>query len=207
YFTKSPEECIELLIQNLDGVSLQRLRREGAIQIEVGGRPYVPFLEKKFPTPSGRVEFYVERSVQFGQELPIFIEPEEGTPKNPLAKKYPLVFLQSHSRFHTHTSHANNQWLLEVNPEPVLEINPVDAQARGVQDGDSVMVFNSRGEVKVKAELNEAIRPGIVDIHWGWWPRQFAKGHPQCLTNEKINPALVSPNFSFFDCLVEVKRA
>jgi hypothetical protein len=51
------------------------------------------------------------------------------------------------------------------------------------------------------------MRPGTVDIHWGWWPRQFAEGHPQCLTNEKINPALVSPNFSFFDCLVEVRKA
>jgi molybdopterin-containing oxidoreductase family molybdopterin binding subunit len=207
YFDKSVEEYIALLLQNLDGITVERLRKEGAVPVEIGKRPYVSFLEKNFPTPSGRVEFYVERGVEFGQELPVYIEAEEGTPKNPLARKYPLVFLQTHSRFHAHTTFANNPWLLEINPEPLLEINPVDAQERNIQNGDLVVVFNDRGMAKLKARLNEGIRPGVVDVHHGWWFKQFVEGGYQCLTHAKINPALRYPNFSYFDCLVEVKKA
>ena len=205
YFDKSPEEYIELLAR-LNGITLERLRREGAVPIDIP-RPHVSFLDRKFPTPSGRVEFYVERCVEFGQELPVYFEPEEGTPQNPLARKYPLIFLQSHSIFHVHTSFANNQSLLELNPEPVLEINPIDAQKRDIRDGDLVIVFNDRGRVKLKARLNEAVRPGMVDTHWGWWANQFVEGSLQVLTKESINPALSIPNFSYFDCLVEVSRA
>jgi molybdopterin-containing oxidoreductase family molybdopterin binding subunit len=204
YFNQSPEEYIEQLV-NIDSITLNRLKEEGAIALEVT-RPHVSFLDKHFLTPSGRVEFYVERGVEFGQELPIYIEPEEGSPQKQLAKKYPLIFLQSHSRFHVHTSFANNPDLLEINPEPYVEINPVDAKKRNITDDDLVAVFNDRGEVKLKARLNEGIRPGVVDIHHGWWAKQFDEGSYQDLTHEKINPALAIPNFSYFDCLVEIKK-
>ncbi|MFX1404801.1 MAG: molybdopterin-dependent oxidoreductase [Promethearchaeota archaeon] len=205
FFNHSAEEYIEQLV-SINGITLDRLKVEGAIALKAN-RPHVSFVDNKFNTPSGRIEFYVERSVKFGQELPVYIEPVEGSPQNLLAKKYPLIFLQSHSRFHVHTSFANNSDLLEINPEPFVEINPMDAQKRDITDDDLVVVFNDRGKVKLKARLNEGVRPGVVDIHHGWWANQFREGSYQDLTHEKINPALMIPNFSYFDCLVEVKKA
>jgi anaerobic selenocysteine-containing dehydrogenase len=204
YFSQSPEEIIEQLV-SMNGITLDRLKEEGAVPLEVT-QPHVSFLDKQFPTPSRRIEFYLERGVEFGQELPVYIEPEEGSPENLLSKKYPLIFLQSHSRFHVHTSFANNPDLLEVNPEPFVEMNPIDAEKRNINDDDLVVVLNDRGKVKLKARLNEGVRPGVVDIHHGWWAKQFLEGSYQDLTHETINPALVTPNFSYFDCLVEVKK-
>ena len=42
--------------------------------------------------------------------------------------------------------------------EPCL-INPVDAEARGIADGDVVRVFNDRGQVLAGAVVTDAVRP------------------------------------------------
>lgn len=89
-------------------------------------------------------------------------------------------------------------------------MNPVDAEKRGIQDGDMVVAFNDRGSVKVKAMIHEGIKPGVVNITEGWWPRDFAEGSFQELTHNTINPAqqaVFEPNAAIFDVLVEVKKA
>jgi len=40
---------------------------------------------------------------------------------------------------------ANVDWMQEVSAEPLLDINPVDAQIRGINSGDRVIAFNDRG--------------------------------------------------------------
>ena len=45
--------------------------------------------------------------------------------------------------------------------EPVW-INPVDAAARGIKNGDIVMVFNERGDVLGGACVTERIMPGVI---------------------------------------------
>ena len=67
--------------------------------------PYVPFFNKEFPTKSGKIEFYVEMLVPFDQEVCDYKEPIEASPSNPLAKKYPLTFLSTHTRFRTHSQY------------------------------------------------------------------------------------------------------
>ena len=53
-------------------------------------------------------------------------------------------------------------------PEPLLEINPSDAQSRGISDGDRVMVISPRGEVLIKAKVTDTILKGVVQMphHW-----------------------------------------
>ena len=48
-------------------------------------------------------------------------------------------------------------------------INPVDAEARGVADGDEVFVFNGRGKVAITAWVTMRIKPGVVCIFEGAW--------------------------------------
>ena len=145
-------------------------------------------------------------------------EPIEASPTNALAKKYPLTFLSTHTKFRTHSQYCDLPWLNEItaNGQGFLEINPADAKARGIAEGDVVRVFNDRGEMKVYAKLTEAIKPGVVNCYQGGWDtnavKQYVEGHPNNLTHQIANPAQsVIPNFpsnaAYYDCLVQVEGA
>jgi len=104
---------------------------------------------------------------------------------------------------------ANVAWLTGFDPEPILEINPADAEARGVRDGDIVCAFNERGKVKLKAKVHEGMRPGTVNVNQGWWPEHFLEGSHQDLTHGVINRAqelIYEPNSALYDVLVEVEK-
>lgn len=224
YFTKTADEYLQDILHigdpkaddNVKGLKWKQVT-EGAPHLNTPTVPYVAFHDKSFPTKSGRIEFYVERMIPFDQQLPGFKEPIEATPTNPLYKKYPLTFLSTHTRFRTHSQYVNLPWLKELNNngEGFLEINPVDARARGIHDRDVVRVFNDRGQMKVRARLTEGIKPGVVNCYQGGWDtvrvKHYIEGHPNNLTHQIANPAqAVIPNFksnaAYYDCLVQVER-
>lgn len=209
YFDKTEEEFIDLLLASGDssvkGITVDTLK-QGPAKTNIPTA--MPSTEAKFATPSGKIEFYVEKLTPFGEELPVYKEPLESG-RTLLAKKYPLVFVQVHSKFRHHSSYANIPWLLELNSEPVVDINPADAEKRGIKDGDSVVVFNDRGKVGLKAKLNDGIKPGVINISQGWWFEQFREGGFNTLTHDVINPAqdaIYEPNMAMNDVLIEVKK-
>lgn len=205
YFSKTEEQYIEEILASghptMEGVTLERLK-EGPVMAQPLDRP------QQLGTPSGRIEFYVERIKQFGQELPIYIEPLESA-RSAKAKNYPLSLLSTHHSNRVHSTMANIPSLLKNDPEPTLEINPVDAEPRNIGDGDVVRVFNDRGQLKVRAKLSQGIKPGVVNITEGWWPEQYIEGHINQLTHDEINPVqqhILQPNAAFYDVLVEVEK-
>ena len=205
FFNKTEEQYIEGLLASrhptMEGISLARLK-EGPVMARPLDRPL------QFKTPTGLIEFYAERLKKFGQELPIYLEPVESL-RNERAKAYPLSLLTTHSRYRIHSSLAKIPSLLSQEPEPTLEINPADAQTRDIMDGDTVRVFNNRGQVRLKARLSHRIKPGVVDITQGWWPDQYLHGHHNELTHESVNPVqqfILSPNAAFYDVLVQVEK-
>jgi molybdopterin-containing oxidoreductase family molybdopterin binding subunit len=200
---KSGEEFIEFSLASghpsTEGITLEKL-----METDYPPAPYKP---PDFGTPSGRFEFYWERLLEFGQELPTYLEPFEST-RNPLAQKYPLSYFTTHSKYRSNSMFTNIAWLRELDAKPFLEINPVDAEPRGIRDGDLVRVFNDRGEVKLKAKLHQGTRPGLINIFQGWWPGDFIRGTHQALTHDAINPAqqaIDEPNSALLDALAEVE--
>lgn len=205
YFQKSDEELIQALLSTgypaEMGITLQKLKRG---PVKAPRRPNFPV----FLTPSGRMEFYCERLAPLGQALPAYKEPRES-PRSALGRKYPLTFLTTHTRFRTHSTLANIRWLRELEPEPVLEMNPADAATRGIRSGDIVKAFNERGYVKLKCRVHPGITSGTVNVAQGWWPEDFIEGSHQHLTHSAINPAqelIFEPNSALYDVLVEVER-
>jgi anaerobic selenocysteine-containing dehydrogenase len=205
YFDKSAEEYIELLLSSghpsVEGITLEKLKK-GPVPMPSHSLP-------AFTTPSGRFEFYSERLKGFGQELPVYLEPCEGA-RQAQAPKYPLNYLSTHSRYRAHSQFSNVSWLTELDPEPALEMNPVDSEKRGIRDGDIVVAFNDRGRVKLKVKIHEGIRPGTVNIPQGWEPGKYIEGSHQALTHDEINQVQQSifvPNPAYYDNLVEVKKA
>lgn len=197
-------------------ITYDRLKEEKVIRGE--GSAKKPFIrgEDGFNTPSGRAQLYCENPlprVDYGQDisemqekerLPYFRPPAEAWKENPLYKKFPLVFIQEHSRFRTHSQWYNVPMLKELDPEPLAKISRNDAKARGIKTGDIVEVFNDRGKVVIKAEVNDSIPDGVLTIPKGWQREQFIEGCYQELTNTEAD--IMSINFAYFDCLVDVKK-
>jgi len=204
-FPLSAEQYVERVLSSghpsMEGVTLEKLKK-GPVEV-------APYDITGFNTASGRIEFYSERMKEYGQELPVYIEPIESV-RQPQAKKYPLSYLSTHTKYGNHSFLANIAWLRELDAEPLLEMNPIDAAARGIIDGDMVVAFNDRGMVKLKVKVHEGIRPGVVNINEGWWHHHFAEGSYQELTHATINPAQLAvfePNSAMYDNLVEVRKA
>jgi anaerobic dimethyl sulfoxide reductase subunit A len=83
--------------------------------------------------------------------------------------KYPLQAIGHHTLQRVHSTHANNDWLEEAFPQRVF-INPIDAAARGISDGNEVKVYNERGALVLPCRITLRIMPGVVDIPQGaWW--------------------------------------
>ena len=90
--------------------------------------------------------------------------------------------------------------------EPLLEIHPQDAAARGIASGDVVRVFNDRGSYRVKAEVCTRARPGVVNGLGIWWRKFGLDGtNVNQLTHQRLTDIGRAP--SFYDCLVEVAPA
>jgi formate dehydrogenase major subunit len=53
---------------------------------------------------------------------------------------------------------ANNVW----HPEDILDIHPVDAEDRGIRDGDRVEISSRAGKTSLRARITERIQPGVV---------------------------------------------
>lgn len=163
-----------------------------------------------YQTDTGKFEFYTEKMVEFGEEVPTWLPPCEDPREGELAKKYPLVFIQYHDRLNVHTQHILNPALELVQDEPLLQMNPVDAAERGLSHGDVVRVFNDRGEMKIRLFLTEGIVPGTVATQSGWTPDYFIEGCYQNLTHHTIcdaEEAYSMTNSAFYDVLVQVETA
>ena len=59
-----------------------------------------------------------------------------------------------------------------------LWINPIDARARGIANGDQVFVYNDRGTVKIEAKVTERIAPGVLSLPQGAWYKPTAQARP-----------------------------
>jgi len=225
YFRHTPQDYMRMLLASghpsLDGITFERLEKEKIVRGNLPSPPEIPFARGIFPTPSGRIEFYNESLVEFGEELPFHRETLESPRRSPLAARYPLIFLSAKVRATMHSIMANVDWMQEVSEEPLLHINPADAEKRAIADGDWVMAFNDRGKVKLKARLSEAVPPGTVNVPHGWWPERFAEGHYSDLLHRiddlsTIDPVLESDavvgdsracsGLIHFDCLAEVVK-
>ena len=139
---------------------------------------------QKFPlgTPSGKIEIFSRQLSDMGNPheipaVPKYIQEWEspfsdshGEQVNKLSNNnsYPLQAIGHHTLHRAHSTHANNDWLEEAFPQRVF-INPLDASARGILDGDNVKVFNARGSLILPCRVTARIMPGVVDIPQGAW--------------------------------------
>jgi anaerobic selenocysteine-containing dehydrogenase len=179
-------------------------KREGWQRVDVPAT-YAPFADGGFPTPSGKCEFYSQRLADLGLDpLPGYVPPNEGPVSNPaLAARYPLAMISPPARNFLNSTFVNVQSLRNTEGEPTLEIHPDDAAARGIADGNTVRVFNDRGELLLRAVVTERARRGVVVALSIWWKKLARDGrNANELTSQALTDIGRAP--TFYDCLVEV---
>ena len=217
YFEKSNIEMIKDAFETPAGIaaglSVENIRKKESVRWMQ--EDYVAYNDLKFSTPSGRMEFYCEHPLDLSMQpvpanrrdterLPSWTPPREAWPEKPLYKKYPLIMMSERSRSRANTQWFSNPWLIELEPEPIIKLNPEDAKLRKIQNGDYVEVFNDRGAVVVKAVISEGIKKGVMSYPKGWQRYQYKQGNFSDLTTKNFDK--VGINTSFFDNLADVRK-
>ncbi len=152
-------------------------------------------------TPSGLLEIFSSTIESFGYPdcppHPTWLEPSEWL-GSPAAGRFPLALMsgQPETRLHSQFDNGAHSRASKVaGREPVL-INPADAAARQIADGDVVRLFNDRGQCLAGAVLTSAIRPGVVRLSTGAWYDPITPGgldvhgNPNVLTADHGTSAL-----------------
>ena len=151
------------------GLTVEKLKKypAGYAVKNIEKPPYRKYEKSGFPTPSGKMEFASSIMEEANLDaLPTFREPKlspRSTPK--VAKKFPLI-LTTGARLpmYIHSRTFRLSWTRGLRPDPMLDINPIDAAERGVSQGDWVTLSTPRNSIKVKANVTEVVPPGVINI-------------------------------------------
>ncbi|EKK5221498.1 molybdopterin-dependent oxidoreductase [Cronobacter sakazakii] len=136
-------------------------------------------------TPSGKIEIYSSALADIAAHwqlpegdvihpLPVY-SPGFEQVSDPLRAQYPLQLTGFHYKSRTHSTYGNVD-VLQAACRQQVWINPQDAQARGINDGDLVRVWNARGEARIEAKVTPRIMPGVVALGEGAWYQPDAEG-------------------------------
>lgn len=165
------EKSLDYILEP-SGITLEALRRQPkGIENKSIPHPDKYYQRAGFQTASGKVEIASSILKKHGyQPMPVFKEPFESPFSRPdIAVSFPLVLTSgARTLAFTHSQHRNIPRLRRITPEPMIQINPTDANPRGISSGDIVIVNSPRGNIQLKAEVTDVILPGAVHVphHW-----------------------------------------
>ncbi len=221
----------EAAAEGVEVPTLDRLREVGWVELPIAGpeharTPFEAFRADPeaapLGTPSGRIEIFSQTIAGFGYDdcpgHPAWLgdaaeaDVGVGAGAGAGADAHPLRLItpQPADKLHSQLECA----LADVpgaRPAP-LTMHPMDAAARGLEDGDLARVFNGRGACRARVRLTEAIRPGVAALPTGAWfdPDREAggldrQGNPNVLTRD-VGTSRLGQGSSAHTARVEVER-
>ena len=190
---------------------------------DLEGEPFLGSFRKDpsanpLATPSGKIEIFSSTIDKFSYEdcpgHPTWMEPCEWLGAESV-KKYPLHLITNQPKTRLHSQYDNGGYSLEnkIREREPVSINPKDAVARGISDGDIVRLFNDRGACLAGVIVTEDVMPGVVQLSTGAWydplvPGKIGSvdvhGNPNVLTIDKGTSKLAQGP-SAMSALVEVE--
>jgi len=85
-----------------------------------------------------------------------------------------------------------------------LQMNAVDAIARGITEGDALRVHNDRGEVQLRARVDDSVPPGVVSAYLDWARTSPGGRNINALTSDRLTD--MGRGATFYSALVEVEK-
>ncbi len=132
-----------------------------------------------------------------GKFMPLAYRPPAELPD----EEYPLLLTTERNLFQYHTGtmsrkvHGLNKFM----GEELVEMNPKDAEALNVEDGEIVHVVSRRGDVQARARVSGKSPEGVVSMTF-----HFAESPTNQLTNPALDPVAKVPEFKV--CAVKIKK-
>ena len=197
-------------IPAMEHITLDHLKREGHVPLAFHccpeAHPFQPYLSGPLPTPSGKIEFASEVLAAQGLDpVPAFVPPSESR-WSKSAERFPLEFLSRKADNYMNSTFANldGHRKMEAKKSQRLEMHPLDAQPRGILDGDSVRVFNERGSLRLTAHVNGSVPAGVVAAQLDWAKLHGDRDNVNVLTSERLTD--LGAGATFYSTLVEVTK-
>ena len=217
-FSNSVDELMDEALKSpnpwLQGIDRARLEKEGHVRLnferstgsgDETPAPFLPFAQGGFQTPSGKAELYNPALAEQGLDpVAEFIPPDESR-HGAKPKLLPLELLARKADNFLNSTFSNLPSVQSLEELGLLEIHMQDAHPRGIRDGDTVRVYNGRGELHLRARVNGAVQPGVVAAALNWAKLTPGGSNINVLTSEKLTD--MGNSATFYSVLVEVELA
>lgn len=115
--------------------------------------------------------------------------------------EYPLVLSTGRvlQQYHTGTMTRRSKVIEDVDQGAHVEINPHDAEALGIHDGDVVKALSRRGEITLPAFITTKVNPGVV-----FMPFHYKEACANILTNDALDPVCKIPEAKL--CAIRIEK-
>lgn len=194
FFRLSTDELIELLLVEETGwrssAVTERLRQGEPVMLTPPDEP-----DKRWLTPSGKIEVL---NIREPEPLPRLLPTHAERDGYPLRLQPATTVYALNSGFYEQDGLRAQQNCME------LMMNRSDAEARGLSDGQPVMVFNDRGSVRFTLNVTDRVPAGTVVTEGVWW-HEFIPGDRgvNALTSQRLTDG--GRGSTLYDVTVDVK--
>jgi anaerobic selenocysteine-containing dehydrogenase len=224
-FSESIDEMIDGALDSpnpwLEGIDRKRLESERQVRLNFSGRgsedsdhwsvasgqsePFLPFAQGKFRTASGKAELYSEAIKAQGLDPVAEFTPPSESRHGGQRRSFPLELLARKADNFLNSSFSNLPSVQTMEETNLLEMHSADARARGIADGETVRVYNHRGEIFLQARVDGAVQAGVVSARLNWAKLGPGLRNINVLTSEKLSD--LGNSATFYSVLVEVESA
>ena len=129
--------------------------------------------------------------------MPLEYRPSAELPDS----QYPFILTTERSLYHYHTGTMTRRvsGLNVLRSQELVEINPRDASANGISDGDMVRVSSRRGAVEARAKVTETSPLGVVTMSF-----HFSESPTNAVTSRALDPTAKIPELKV--CAVKIEK-
>jgi anaerobic selenocysteine-containing dehydrogenase len=138
------------------------------------GLQEISFYDYVFSTPGGKINL---RSDELSERWGVDPLPSYSDPFSKITGSGDYIFLTPNNRNRIHSQFGNLEIIRENDYEPLIEISAADAAKMEISDGDMIRIFNEKGEVSAKANVNFRIKEGCLSMSNGWWKMEGGGGN------------------------------
>jgi anaerobic selenocysteine-containing dehydrogenase len=192
-FGRSADEIIDELLaipspmrEGIDVAALQQ-GRAVELKIERGG----------YATPSGKIEILNQALTH---PLPCYL------PSHEERGKLPFRLMTAPTPFALNSSFYEQEELRKRQGSMRLKMNPADAEAKGLADGDPILAWNELGEVAFDLSVTDKVPGGVVVAEGVWWLAHASGTRSvNALTSQRLTDE--AGGSTFYDNRVDVRRA
>lgn len=193
------DQCAKYIFRDLP-VDLDEVKAKH-LPVQIRIDPPKNYFDLKLETPSGKIELYSNTIAKYEQShgLDPLPEYQNGDGEGDFAD-YPMTLMLGsrqanaiHSRLH------ELSWPRSLRPDPMVQINPDDADKYGLKQGDDLYLVTVQGRIKVKADVTNVSNRGELNFFHG-----YSEANANSLLQDTfLDPYSGFPGYKQVRCRVE----